>query len=114
MAYELRRRWVVPACLVVSAFAAPACEDEEDGEESGAESAPATDSSPATDSGSTATECYDIPDMDVCLAETRFQCRWDTEFENGCVPNCAAYTDEATCNDDIACAWTGDECGMSI
>ena len=83
---------------------------------SGAETASGTETSSgtATETAPTWNECYDAPDMDACLSETRFECRWDTEFENGCVPNCPAYTDEASCNDDIACAWTGDACEMGI
>jgi hypothetical protein len=105
MVREVRRRWVVPACLLVSTFSAPACEDEDDASDSGPES--------ESESGAELV-CWDIPDMEACLAETRIECRWDTEYVDGCRPDCPAYGDAASCNMDTSCAWDGNACGMAL
>lgn len=86
------RKLVIPGFVVAVALgAAPSCSNDDVGDDT---------------SVSGENECYDILEMDVCLAETAFLCRWD----GSCFPNCGGYTEQSACNDDHSCEWVGTTC----
>lgn len=102
MARDPQRRLVVPTLLAACALAAPSCEDEPSDDTT-------ADSNAAETTISGANECFDIPEQAACESEAAFECLWNAT-SGQCLPNCPAYTEQAACDDDYFCVWTGDVC----
>lgn len=107
--WSMRRpRLVIPTKLLATMLVVPACGDD-GGDDTSASSASASDTSTSdgsasdTDSSSVH-ECADITDQTACVAETRWACWWNAN-DGECEIDCPAYTDEASCNEQILCAW---------
>lgn len=118
MAREPQRKLVIPALLTVCALGASlSCKDESgddtDAEASSGTGADTTDSGSDTSGADTTVsgenECFDILEMSACLTEAAFECRWNPD-DNQCQPNCPAYTEQASCDEDRHCMWIGSAC----
>ena len=89
--------------LAVAAFGVTVgCDNESETDTS------ASESSDPSATGSGPQECADIVDETECEETTEFVCAWNPDNEE-CEADCAAYTDEDSCNADPLCAWDSND-----